>query len=67
MDLNHQPKSTESNEKTNLNCILPSEDTFPLPGRQQLKAKGWKMIIQVNDIQRNMGFAILRSDKIDLR
>lgn len=67
MDLKDQPKSTELKEKTKLNYILPSEDTFQLPGRQQLKAKGWKIIIQANDIQRKVGLAIPMSDKIDFK
>lgn len=56
----------EWNKKTK-SLILLSTKTLALKIGTTLKMRGWKKVFQANGVRKQVGVAILISDKIDLR
>ena len=55
------------NQKTKPNHKLLPEDHLSSKDKYKLKVKGWKMIFQVNGIQRKAGVVVLISNEIDFK
>nr|KAF6495878.1 hypothetical protein HJG63_010205 [Rousettus aegyptiacus] len=54
-------------QKTKLSHILLKKTHLSSKDKFRLKVKGWKMIFQVNGIQRKVGVVVLISDEIDFK
>jgi hypothetical protein len=71
MSMDSTPPSKDIIWQTGLKRKIQQSDGYRRPisstNKHWLRVKGWKMIYQVNGLQKQAGVAILISDKLDFK